>query len=268
MRDALTELMRRVAALPEFVCAYVKEDTELTGTQDEAALDAAVEQCWHDALSDLDVKFRLRVSPADAPAYFTPASARRLGFEPAELLGLTAGGEGDSAIYRIVRRDGMRFDIVLSLEIDECCAVLGLKPTRAVEVKDAGRFWPRFDLQKADAFWFVQIQALGKLMRGDYLIAGHLANCQVNETLVLQMIKRDDDKGTNIHRYGDHEQLTYRDMPEHEFSAPDATYGDIARRLCAAADAYDALMPLLNPDYEPRAEVFFDIWRAYELALA
>ena len=46
------------------------------------------------------------------------------------------------------------------------------------------------------------MQALGKLLRRDYLIADHLAHMLIMEGLVLQMEMRDAKYGTNIHRYG------------------------------------------------------------------
>ena len=120
--------------------------------------------------------------------------------ERAQLLGLQVGGAADAPLYRVVRRDGMRFDIGVRLNVDATCPALGLEAAREPERRLERRYWPCLALTRADAFWFVQVQALGKLLRGDYLIAAHLANCQVNETLVMQMRQRDDATGTNVHR--------------------------------------------------------------------
>ena len=45
-------------------------------------------------------------------------------------------------------------------------------------------------IENINRFWFIQIQALGKLYRKDYLISSHLANMNCNETLVMQIVLR------------------------------------------------------------------------------
>ena len=66
-----------------------------------------------------------------------------------------------------------------------------------------------WSLEKIYQFWFVQIQALGKLYRNDFLISSHLANSNINETFVQQMVLRDLKYHTNHHQYGDKEDLIY-----------------------------------------------------------
>lgn len=56
-------------------------------------------------------------------------------------------------------------------------------------------------------FWFKGTLAISKIARGDYLIASHLAFEMAQETIVLQMMIRDIYKGTNVHRFGDCEQI-------------------------------------------------------------
>lgn len=266
MRGALERLLAHAEGLPGFGRATVRG--QLVSAGDAAALDAAVAHSWHDVLSDLDVKLELCVSPADAPAYATAAGVGLLGFGRAQLLGLQLGGTADAPLYRMACRDGMRFDIGLRLTLDADCAVQGVKPVCEPERRIEGRYWPCLTAAHADAFWFVQVQALGKLLRGDYLIAAHLANCQVNETLVMQMRQRDDATGTNVHRYGGRERLAYMDGALPDFVVPhDATEAAIARQLCAAAAAYDALMPQLSEGYAPRADVFYELWRCYQAGL-
>lgn len=45
--------------------------------------------------------------------------------------------------------------------------------------------------------------------RNDFLISSHLANVNINETLVLQMVLRDLKYHTNHHRYGYKEEPAY-----------------------------------------------------------
>ena len=266
MRRALVELVGRVEQLPEYegVCVGKVE----LNSRNNAQIDAAVEHRWHDALSDIDARVRLALAGDDLPAYLTAAGARRLGFGPEEVLGLCVDARGEEALYRIARRDGMRFDLKLQLRPDSGRAALGLAPERDEPEPGEGRIWPRPTAEHADRFWFVQVQALGKLLRGDYLIADHLANCQTNETLVMQMRLRDDAKGTCVHRYGGRERLEYLAAEAPAFPAADGTAEHIGRKLAAAARAFDALTAAQWPGYRARAEEFYAVWRALEAELA
>jgi hypothetical protein len=59
----------------------------------------------------------------------------------------------------------------------------------------------------ANSFWFASSMALVKLGRNDYLIAAHLALELCQLVIVMQMLARDDEKKTNIHRFGDGEDV-------------------------------------------------------------
>ena len=56
-------------------------------------------------------------------------------------------------------------------------------------------------------FWYITSLVIAKIGRGDYLIAAHLALelCQI--VIVIQMMIRDYEKGTNVHRFGDKENV-------------------------------------------------------------
>ncbi|MEO1450007.1 MAG: hypothetical protein AAFV07_10800, partial [Bacteroidota bacterium] len=54
---------------------------------------------------------------------------------------------------------------------------------------------------------FKAYQAVKKFMRGDNLIGLHLLLDLVREALVMQMVVRDQALGTNVHRFGQQEQL-------------------------------------------------------------
>lgn len=53
-----------------------------------------------------------------------------------------------------------------------------------------------------NAFWFKVATAIAKVVRNDLLIAFHLALDLARDSLVLQMIRRDREKKTTIHRSG------------------------------------------------------------------
>ena len=124
---------------------------------------------------------------------------------------------------------------------------------------------PDWPLDNINRFWFVQVQALTKLYRRDYLISAHLANMNLNDTLVMQMIMRDKKYSTNHHRYGYSKQLEYiQDMGKMPYNAPDATFGRIADQLYAAALTYDRLVKYFYPQYQERAGEFKSIWNEYD----
>ncbi len=122
--------------------------------------------------------------------------------------------------------------------------------------------WPLANIRR---FWFVQIQALAKLYRKDYLISAHLANMNCNETLVMQMVLRDLKYGTNHHRYGYAEEAEYvKELGRLPYKNDDAEFLRIADQLYAAALAYDRLAAEFYPAYKAQSADFFAIWECYD----
>lgn len=119
-----------------------------------------------------------------------------------------------------------------------------------------------------DGFWFVQVQALGKLYRNDFLISDHLANININETLVQQMVLRDIKYGTNFHRFGYKEELEYLKADENEcpYKRDNKIFNHIANKIYASSITYDKLTLHFYPEYIGRKEALFDIWEYYAQA--
>ncbi|TAH67143.1 MAG: hypothetical protein EWM47_09420 [Anaerolineaceae bacterium] len=71
--------------------------------------------------------------------------------------------------------------------------------------------------------------------------------------------------GTNFHRYGNHEELEYINEMKSEcpFSNRDKIFNLVAGKLYTAAITYDRLIKKLNPSYEERSNIFFEIWEEY-----
>lgn len=119
---------------------------------------------------------------------------------------------------------------------------------------------PNWPMENVNRFWFVLIQALGKLYRKDFLISNHLANVSINETLVQQMVLRDIQYGTNHHRYGNEEENAYlKHKGKCRFQTGNDTFNLIADKLYCAAITYDELTALFYPDYEKRSSNLFEI---------
>lgn len=243
--------------LPEIsgvkLCDIVIQNNE----HKEENLKKALSKSYHDCYSDSDIRIIVNLSPNGGitPAEYTKHPSR-FGITPDQYLGFLK--TEDSGIYRVIFKDGTRYDMAFEFVYDDSCPNIGLahEPERYSN--------PEWPVDKIDAFWFIMIQALGKLYRHDYLISSHLTNMNVNETLVQQMVLRDIEKGTNHHRYGYREKITYRKyMGLNRFVTGDDTFDMIANKLYAAALAYDELTKQFYPEYEARSETLFEIWQCY-----
>lgn len=226
----------------------------------------AAEQCYHDVLSDIDLTILVKISPYDT---ISPATYQKIllkyGITKSNYLGLDYVKEHQ--LYRIILRNGMRYDLGFELIQDDAVAVITQKGASADTFEEDNS--KDFLLETADRFWFVQIQALAKLYRDDYLIADHLANMNINETLVLQMMLRDKEYKTNIHRYGYRDTLQYLQDQENKcpYCKYDEVFSKIAEKLYQASIAFDQLAIQMNPNYLLRKECYFEIWKCYDRAM-
>jgi hypothetical protein len=151
----------------------------------------------------------------------------------------------------------MRYDLIFEFENGD--SKLQLEPCQSDPENEK---WPSENIKR---FWFIQIQALGKLYRKDYLISDHLANTNCNETLVMQMVMRDSEHKTNHHRYGYSEELEYsKDLGKYPYKTDNETFNRIADKLYAGALSYDRLVKNFYPDYTDSSADFLAIWEAYE----
>lgn len=271
IKQELLRLLEKVFQLPE-VDKVVIRDIEIFAPDEDEKIDDSIDECYHDVLSDIDVGIHVTIHPEDlGNGHGYHSNPERLGLTREDYLGLACadGNEGLFQMFRLVLRNGIRFDIGFYITCDDTKPIYRIPQTEILEIKEEGKVWPRCDLKKADNFWFVQILSLAKLKRGDYLIADHLANMQLNETLVAQMVERDDLYGTNFHRYGYHEDLEYRTVDNSGFSfvQKDETYNIIAHKIYSVALAYDRLIKRSNPEYEERSNIFYEIWQEYELKI-
>lgn len=254
---SLLRFIDNLLILPEIegvkLCDIVIQNNEHMETNVKKAFDQSYHDCYSD--SDIDIIVNLPPNSKVTPLEYVKHPGR-LGITPDQYLGFFR--TSDSGIYRIIFRDGTRYDMGFEFRYDDSFLDIELE-------KEPERYSnPKWPIEKVDEFWFVMIQALGKLYRRDYLIGSHLANMNINETLVQQMILRDVAHGTNHHRYGYSEKLTYRQyIGQNRFVTGDDTFDRIADKLYAAALAYDELTKEFYPEYQERSEILFDIWQCY-----
>lgn len=218
----------------------------------------ALDASFHDFYSDIDLSVRVCLpKKGSVTAEEYTKRIDRFGVSVDTALGWMF--VPDNQVYRIIFLNGMRYDFLFEFEYsDDVTLDMGVPESR-------GEDNPNWPFENINRFWFIQIQALGKLYRKDYLISSHLANVNCNETLVMQMIMRDLEHGTNHHRYGYSEELEYVDqLGKAPYRSSNATFDRIADHICAAALAYDRLAKFFYPEYQDRSVIFLDIWAWYD----
>lgn len=102
----------------------------------------------------------------------------------------------------------------------------------------------------ADSFWFKATVAITKVARNDVLIGMHLALDLARDCLVLQMMQRDREKGTTIHRVGGWGNDLVDQLVFDEATPSAQKILDLIEWSCRT---FDSLATALVPAYSPRA---------------
>lgn len=258
MKIELTKLIRNILILREIDSVRIRDIIMKKDSIVSKKISQAIERSYHDCYSDVDMYIVVKINPRDT---MTPLEYMkridRFGLSKEDCLGLIFDKENN--VCRIVLKNGMRYDISFIFEYDDTADIIEIEP------KEKEYSNSNYPLEKVNHFWFVQVQALGKLYRRDYLISDHLANINLNETLVQQMVLRDMKYGTNHHRYGDEEEPAYLQNEGKCFiKTKNEIFNRIADKLYCAAVTYDELTVLFYLEHEKRSDNFFRIWKCYE----
>jgi len=260
MKKELDLFISRIFLLSEIVCIKVRKIIIENGENRESReekLQEIMERSYHDCYSDIDISVMVRLSDKEG---VTPTEymkhIERFGIDTKNCLGFCFVEE--SNMYRIIFKNGMRYDFGFEFLLDNNAEPIVLQKKEEYSNPN----WP---LEHINRFWFVQIQALGKLYRNDFLISSHLANMNLNETLVQQMVFRDMEHGTNHHRYGYREEIAYiKNKNKCPIKIGDDSFDLIADKLYCAAVTYEELTEAFYPESEKRLSVFMEIWNCYE----
>ncbi|MBN2393390.1 MAG: aminoglycoside 6-adenylyltransferase [Anaerolineae bacterium] len=102
----------------------------------------------------------------------------------------------------------------------------------------------------ADAFWFKAAVTITKVARNDLLIGMHLALDLARDCLVLQMMRRDCEAGTTIHRTGGWGNALVAQLILDEAKPSAQRILDLIQWSC---ETFDELAAALTPHYTPRA---------------
>jgi hypothetical protein len=102
----------------------------------------------------------------------------------------------------------------------------------------------------SDAFWFGAQVAVRKLVRGDLLIASHLALGLIRDCLVLEMLLRDGAAGTSYHPRGAPTDVAALEAASHALHP--LTREGVLEMISASAGRFDALASR-SPAYVAKA---------------
>lgn len=268
MESEFEKYIEKIFKLPEIKNAKVR-DVIIDRDNKDNTIKQAFDIGYHDCYSDIDLSIMVKLpknGSISADEYMKQLD--RFGVNEDTALGWAFVPENH--MYRIIFKNGMRYDFGFDFECfdDDLLKTEtknGQKNNSFIENKiyaeAQNEHWP---IENINRFWFVQIQALGKLYRKDYLISSHLANMNCNETLVMQMVLRDIKYGTNHHRYGYSEELEYvKYLGKSPYKTDDITFSRISEHIYAAALAYDRLVKEFYPEYKERSSTLFEIWGYY-----
>lgn len=265
------EFLNILFQLPEIEKVAIK-DTIITSISDKN-IKKALDECYHDNLSDVDFSAWIKLNPDDfnstTPIYKKYFSRLKIS---EQVFGVIFQERTDSITnkegLRIILNNGFRMDFTCYTRCDESAKKLPsvdlLEVHRDQDFLNIGQ-----ELDRVNSFWFISIQALAKLLRGDYLISAHLSHMLIMEGLVVQMMERDNKYNASFHRYGYHENLRYSEVGKSFVNTykviGDDTYNHIADNLIRAVLSFDELIFTMNPQYKKRSNVFFEIWDSYRL---
>lgn len=260
VQKELDNFIGRIFMLPEVEYVKIRDVIiEKKEIRDEK-LQEAMDRSYHNCYSDVDLSIMVKISPEDV---ITPVEYMkridRFGINKENSLGMYFVQE--NSMYRIILKNGMRYDFGFEFEYDNSADMIDIMP------KEEEYNNPNLPIENVNRFWFIQIQALGKLYRKDFLIADHLANVNLNETLVQQMVLRDIKYATNYHRYGYEDKLAYMSNKQKcPINTENNNFNRIADKIYCAALTYNELTFLFYQEYKRRSLDFFEIWKCYEQA--
>lgn len=263
MKEEIRQRLISIFSLPETRFAmvkklYIPKTTDRETLEDLAA--EAVARCYHDFVSDIDIHVHVGLPPetfVDPEEYLSRID--RFGFDGSCCLGKVF--VKDSSMYRIILKNGMRYDFIFDLTEDPHAEKLFLLPPAEDTTRPTVKLWPA---ENIDRFWFESGYALTRLYRDHYLQADQQANLLLNETLILQ--------GTPTHPYNiNFRRRGSQDVPEYSLADPNACpyrtdipgFSHIAGKIYTAAVTYDRLITRRSPAYPQQHQNLFAIWEAY-----
>lgn len=244
--------------------------TRLQGNQDFLGLvlygSYADDSVTTDEWSDIDLM--AIVSDEKVKTYF---SDRDWLDQYGTLIGLDRHSEPDRNVLRVVFDPCRRVDMTLVPEsilkkhiqkkINEACKTHKTLWSRIQDINQglpgllkAPIFAGHSDISTEaliDTFWFKASVSIAKTARKDLLVGMHLALDLARDCLVLQMIRRDNAKGTNVHRFGGFgNEIVNRVLPPSNTTSQESILELIKHSMLL----FDELAKDVLPNYHPRSK--------------
>jgi len=191
-----------------------------------------------DIYSDVDMEITMLDNlPIDIKALLNAAADE---FSP--VFGYEVISHSLKDAVRVCFENGMRFDLIFRYPSDKEPLIKehSLEDSFLSKIADV-----------ANQFWFMASMVLAKLGRNDNLIAAHLVLELCQMVIVIQMLVRDNEKGTNIHRFGGGEDVPALHSPIHVPNRPHSkcrTVDAILTTLFSAAAHMDMAMETQKSD--------------------
>ena len=175
-----------------------------------------------DVYSDVDICFKL----SDTTVIKEKKLIAALSEHFCNIFGYELHSGNDKDTFRVCFENGWRFDLTFQYPKSKESKQEGFSTDNSIE-------------SIINQFWFMSSMVLVKLGRKDFLVASHLVLELYQLIIVIQMILRDKAKGTNIHRFGDSEDVpilhTLKQMNEN------TTENEVIHLLFQAAEYMDKI---------------------------
>lgn len=263
MKEEIRQRLISIFSLPETKFVIIKKLYIPKTTDHETLEDLSTEaasRCFHDFVSDIDIHVHAGLPPenaADPEAYLSRID--RFGFDGNSCLGKVFLKE--SSMYRIIQKNGMRYDFIFDLTEDPHTEKLLLSPDVKESDYPSVKLWPA---ENIDRFWFEAGYALTRLYRDHYLQADQQANLLLNETLLLQStpVYAAD---ISFRRRGSQDVPAYSLVNRHNcpYQTEIPGFSAISEKIYAAAVTYDRLITQRTSTYPKQSRNLFAIWDYY-----
>lgn len=199
-----------------------------------------------DAFSDIDMDIILKYNDIIDMKEMIEVLSRRF----ANVLGYEIYDYENRDMLRICFDNGWRFDMTF------------LYPDKKEGYKADNTIEEKID-RTIHQFWFISFMVLVKLGRNDYLIASHLTLELCQLTIVTQMLIRDKIKSTNIHRFGEKEDIpilhSLFDMKIDKSLSENNNVNEILCILFQATEQMDNMSSQINQRCNKKSNILKDL---------
>jgi len=213
---------------------------------------STLDPCLLDALSDVDLEIYLSNDPLFNIKEAVEIMPRYFG----DVFGYEIQSDNNCDLLRICFENGWRFDLSF------------INP-EAIESQISENTFSDNIESIMNRFWFMASMVAVKLGRKDHLIAAHLALelCQMN--IAIQMLVRDNAKGSDIHRFGGGEDVpilhSWTKLNGSNKLRENTSKDNILHILLQAAKQMDTTFASLDTLYKSRTKILVNLLDMFQI---